>query len=66
MNLYKIRHVVLCNVQAWSIVEAENFEAALIEASKITTPTDTGNGYYCDHEIMSDKEIISVEIEGQI
>ena len=66
MNSYKIRHVVLCNVQAWSIVQAENFEAALIEASKITIPTDSGNGYYLDHEVISDKKIISMEMAVEL
>jgi len=63
MKQYKVRHVVLCEVQAWSVINAENFEAALEEAAKITIPTSSGNGYYCDHEVISDKEIISIEIE---
>jgi hypothetical protein len=63
MNNYKVRHVVLCHVQTWSIVKAENFEMAMAEVAKITSPTDRGNGYHYDHEVMSDKEIISIEIE---
>ena len=65
MKQFKVRHVVLCEVQAWSIVNAENIEMALAEVSKITTPTSSGNGYHYDHEIISDKEIISIEIEKQ-
>jgi len=38
---------------------------ALAEVAKIAIPTDRGNGYYCDHEVMSDKEIISIEIEKE-
>ena len=63
MNTYKVRHVVLCEVQAWSIVKADNFEAALLEVAKITIPTSSGNGYYYDHEVISDQEIISVDVE---
>ena len=63
MNTYKVRHVVLCEVQAWSIVTAENFDRALAEVAKIAIPTDRGNGYYYDHEVISDQEIISIEIK---
>ena len=63
MKQYKVRHVVMCEVQAWSIVEAENFEQALAEVAKITIPTDRGNGYYYDHEVISDQYIVSVKIE---
>ena len=62
MNTYKVRHVVLCKVQAWSIVTAENFDMALAEVAKITIPTDRGNGYYYDHEVISDQEIIAVNV----
>jgi hypothetical protein len=63
MNTYKVRHVVLCKVQAWSIVNAENFDMALAEVAKITIPTSSGNGYYYDHEVISDEEIISIDVK---
>lgn len=63
MKTYRVRHVVMCEVQAWSIVKAENFEQALAEVAKITIPTSSGNGYHYDHEIISDKQIISIKIE---
>jgi len=62
MKQYKVRHVVICKVQAWSIVTAENFDMALAEVAKITIPTDRGNGYYYDHEVISDQEIIAVNV----
>ena len=63
MNTYKVRHVVLCRVQALSIVNAENFDLALAEVAKITIPTSSDNGYYYDHEVISDEEIISINVE---
>ena len=63
MKQYKVRHVVLCKVQAWSIVTAENFDMALAEVAKITIPTDRGNGFYYDHEVISDEEIISIDVK---
>jgi hypothetical protein len=62
MNTYKVRHVVLCKVQAWSIVKAEDFAMALAEVTKIAVPTDRGNGFYYDHEVISDEEIISIDV----
>jgi hypothetical protein len=35
---------------------------ALAEVAKITIPTDRGNGYYYDHEVISDQEIIAVNV----
>jgi hypothetical protein len=34
-----------------------------MEVAKITIPTSSGNGYYYDHEVISDKEIISVDVD---
>jgi len=66
MKTFNVKQVVLCEVRVWSMVDAEHFNEALDKVAKIEHPTDRGNGYYYDHEVISDKEVISAEIKEEI
>ena len=60
MNTYRVDHTVLCEVHVWRIIEAENYSDALAQVAALETITATQDG--ADYEIISDKQVISLEL----
>lgn len=56
MKSYKVQQVVLCEVRVWGYVEADNVQDAIAKA--VAIGTSSGEGF--DHEITTDREVLSV------
>jgi hypothetical protein len=63
MAIFKVKHLVLCEVRVWRTIEADNFDAALLKVAAIEYVTDTSTG--ADHEVINDIKIESVTITEQ-
>ena len=63
MKQYKVKHVVLCEVHTYRIVEAESIEAAMVAVSQIQTVTAGDSAMSCDYEIVADVEVKAVTIK---
>lgn len=63
MKKFKVRHVVMCEVHAYRVVEAESMSDALGKLSLIETVTATGGDMPCDYEIVGDHDVMSVSVK---
>ena len=61
MKKYMVKHLVLCEVNVWRTIEAENYAAALAQVVAIEYLTDTSTG--ADHEVINDIEVKQVLIK---
>lgn len=61
MKKFKVKHLLLCEVSTWRIVQAETFEDAMEQVKAIDTLTDTSTG--ADYEIVHDVEIKAMSIK---
>lgn len=59
MAIFKVQHLVLCEVSTWRTIEADNFDDALLKVEAIETVTASGG---CNYEIVNDIKIKSVTI----
>jgi hypothetical protein len=59
MKRYKVQQIILSEVRVWGYVEADNLHDALNTFTEAGTANFTG----FDHEIINDKEILSLSIE---
>ncbi len=57
---YKVEHLVLCKVATWRVIEADSIEEAMGKMAAIETVTASTE---CDYEIISDVEVLAVNIE---
>jgi hypothetical protein len=62
MKKYRVKHLVLCEVSTWRVVEAKNYAEALAKVAEIETVTSAGE---CDYEIVSDREVIAMSIKEE-
>ena len=61
MKKYTVKHTVICEVNVWRVIEAENYADALAKVAAIECLTDTSNG--ADHEVINDLEVKQVSIK---
>ena len=61
MKKYMVKHLVLCEVNVWRTIEAENYADALAKVAAIECITDTSNG--ADHEVVNDLEVKQLSIK---
>ena len=61
MKKYMVKHTVVCEVNVWWVIEAENYADALAKVAAIECITDTSNG--ADHEVVNDLEAKQVSIK---
>jgi hypothetical protein len=61
MKKYMVKHLVLCEVNVWRTIEAENYADALAQVAAIEYLTDTSSG--ADHEVVNDIEVKQVLIK---
>ena len=61
MKKYMVKHTVVCEVNVWRVIEAENYADALAKVAAIECITDTSNG--ADHEVINDLEVKQVSIK---
>jgi hypothetical protein len=59
MKRYKVQQIILSEVRVWGYVEADNLHDALNAFTEAGTANFTG----FDHEIIADKETLSLSIE---
>ena len=59
MKRYKVQQIILNEVRVWGYVEADNLHDALNEFTEAGTANFTG----FDHEIINDRETLSLSIE---
>ena len=59
MKRYKVQQIILSEVRVWGHIEADNLHDALNAFTEAGTANFTG----FDHEIIADKETLSLSIE---
>jgi hypothetical protein len=60
MKKYMVKHLVVCEVNVWRTIAAENYADALAQVAAIEYLTDTSTG--ADHEVVNDIEVKQVSI----
>ncbi len=60
MKTYMVKHLVVCEVNVWRTIAAENYADALAQVAAIEYLTDTSTG--ADHEVVNDIEVKQVSI----
>lgn len=63
MAKYRVEHVVICEVNVWRVIEADNYTEAMGKVSSIQTITSTSEG--ADYEIITDMEIKEILIRRE-
>jgi len=64
MKKYRVKHLILCEVSTWRVIEAKNYAEALVKVAEIETVTSTA-GSACDYEIVGDREVIAMSIKEE-
>lgn len=62
MRSYKITHIVLCEVETYRVINAENEEDLFKKIAAIQTLTDTGDG--SDYQIIGDVAVKQINIRS--
>jgi uncharacterized protein YggE len=60
MDYFRIEHTMLCAVNVWRVIAAENIEQAFEKAKAIETVTASGE---CDYEIVCDLEMLELTVK---
>jgi hypothetical protein len=63
MPIYKVTHLVLCEVATYRTIEAKDGAELLEKIASIETLTCSDDNFYCDYEIVADREAIEVDIK---
>ena len=61
MKKYMVKHTVVCEVNVWRVIEAENYADALAKVAAIECIPDTSTG--ADHEVVNDLDVKQVSIK---
>lgn len=62
MRSYKVTHIVMCEVETYRVINAENEEDLFRKIAAIQTYTDTGDG--SDYQIISDVAVKQINIRS--
>ena len=62
MKKYRVKHLILCEVSTWRVIEAKNYSEALAKVAEIETVTSTGE---CDYEIVGDRDVLAMSIKEE-
>jgi hypothetical protein len=62
MPRYRVTHIVLCEVACYRTIQAENPQELKAKLESIETYTCDDDSMSVDTEIISDREVISVDI----